>query len=145
MMVEPTKLKPRFLRSLLNASETVLRAGMSLRVRHGVLQRHAVDEAPLVVRETAKLFLDPQEGARILHGRFELESVSHDARVLHQTFNPLRSEARDALHVEVGERGSVRPTFAQHGEPTQPACAPSKVKNSNSTRSSCTGTPHSLS
>ena len=81
MMVEPTKVKPRFLRSFESASDSGLVAGTLLQRRGRFTHGPAADEAPHVGVEAAEFPLHGEEGLRVAHRAFHLQAIANDARV----------------------------------------------------------------
>src|SRR5262249_47001258 len=82
--------------------------------------RLSADELPLVFRKAAELFLHGQEGAGVLHGRLDFQSIADDALVLQELLNTTRVVACDALRIEFVERRAIRVAFAQDGDPREP-------------------------
>jgi hypothetical protein len=63
MIVEPTKVKPRFLRSLLSASDSVEVRARPLVAVGRLTIRRAADEAPEIGVEDCRIPSAPQESA----------------------------------------------------------------------------------
>ena len=115
-MVGPTKLKPRFFRSLLSARDSaVSAAGRPPWPSRGA----PFDESPQVSVEAPVLALHVEEGARVGHGRLDLGAVADDAGVGEKSLAVAGRVARDLLGVEAVERLPVALAPAQDGGPAQ--------------------------
>ena len=89
-MVDPTKLNPRFLRSLLIASDSGVLAGTCF-IDFGRFTRgFPSNELPDITVEAAELLLHAEKRFRILHGRRDLQLVADDARIAQQLLRFLR-------------------------------------------------------
>src|SRR4051812_5562369 len=119
-MVEPTKLNPRFLRSLLNASDSGDVAGISFDVpRLLVCGRPPTNRQQYLSKLPNSLHC--QKGPGVPHRRFYLHAVADDAGIRHERVDLLRRESRDLLRIELPECATVAFALAQHNRPAQPA------------------------
>src|SRR5712692_2969245 len=101
MMVEPTKLNPRRLRSLLNASNSSDVAGISLiafhRFRRG---RPSTNRQP--------------------YGRIDLHPISNDRRVSRERLDSLLRVSCHLPRIELAEGAAIAFPFLEHDRPTEP-------------------------
>src|SRR5215475_13489613 len=79
----------------------------------------SADEAPHIGVETAKLALDGKVGLGVRYGAQNLQSVSNDSRIFHQTFDPRLPESRDPRRIEPCECPAISFPPVQNGFPTQ--------------------------
>ena len=101
-MVDPTKRKPRWIRSFDNASDSSLRDGGGRAGGAVADDRVAADPAPQVGHEPAELVDQRQDGACVVDGRADLQAVAHDAGIVHQA-----SEVRLAVTRDLGRVPAV--------------------------------------
>ena len=107
--------------------------------------RSAVNEGPNVLVKAADLLLDQKKSLRIGNGRLNFKPVPNDTGLP----SSRRIFVRRIWRLPPGQ-SDQRPSGRRHAfEESRfqlnPACAPSRMRNSNNRRSSCTGTPHSSS
>ena len=146
-IVGPTKRNPRALRSRLTRRDSSVRRGNLAIVAPAADHRLPSDEAPQVSAEAAELLLHGHKGARVGDRRAYLEPVAHDFRIPDQgvLLGSAEIGPRDRPRSR-GRRAGSRSACAGMVRQLSPACAPSRIRNSNWRRSSShTGVPHSRS
>src|SRR5690606_26185817 len=74
---------------------------------------------PLIIRKTSELVLNLEKRFCVLHGRFDLQTVTDDCRVLHELLDACGSEARHALGIETFKGFAVPFTPLENGDPAQ--------------------------
>ena len=84
-----------------------------------VLTWPPTDKLPDISIEAAHLFLDGEEGVRVLDGGRDLQSVSHDTGVGQQALNFAWRVASDTNGVEAVKDGPIVSALPQNGVPTQ--------------------------
>ena len=87
--------------------------------------------------KTLELFLYSLKRLRVAHGRFDLEAITDDTGVGQKGRKLCGFVDCDPGSIEAAECLAIRFTFGQDGGPAEPAWAPSNMRNSKSTRSSC--------
>ncbi len=118
-MVEPTNLNPRFCRSLLNASDSRVRAG-TRRPRRAFFSGRPSTNRHKYASKLPNSFCTARNSCRVLNRRRNFQTVAYDSRVRKQLSHATPVITRDALDIEVIEHLAIPRAFAQHGFPTQP-------------------------
>ena len=85
----------------------------------GVLDRPAAGKLPDVAIETTELFLDLEESPRVAHRRFDLEAVTHNPWIIHETLDSLRFVAGDFSRIKAAEGLAVSFALGQDRGPAQ--------------------------
>src|SRR5882672_7224809 len=114
--VGPTKLNPRCLRSLLNASDSGWNLSRSLPVAEFGLPD---DEPPAVGVKAAELFLDFEKRTSIAHRGLDLHAVADNLRISQKAPGLFLGIARYPLGIEVVERPPITFPLLQHKRPVQ--------------------------
>ena len=85
-----------------------------------VLNGTVVDEAPQVICKTAELRLNVQKQAGVTDSAFNLETISHNTRILQQMRHFLPVEAGYLLRSKFGKGPSIVLALSENGDPCEP-------------------------
>ena len=135
-----------------SAAQQVLAHGVGFRrsrrhVRHSpprAAQRMPAREPPDVGVERSELLLHFQESPCVFYGCRDLEAIAHNARITHQRRGAFLRIAKPCAR-QIRETPRDTPRAFRIVDQLRPACAPSRIRNSNSRASLSTGRPHSHS
>jgi hypothetical protein len=129
------------LRSLLNASDTGVVAGMPPTFFHRFCFWTITDKLPSVGSKCSKLFLNLEKRSRVANGRFNFHSVSNDVRVLEQFGDALVRISRYLLRIKIAKCSAILFALVEDYKPVEAGLGTLKARNSKCLRSSCAGTP----
>src|ERR1700676_420572 len=144
-MVEPTKRKPRFCRSLLMASDSFVFAGTRLCVFQAFCFGVPPTNAQIYLSKLPNSLCTLRKACALLTAASTFSRLRMIPASLSSAFFLRASYRATFAGSNPSNTSRYRARFFKMVSQLKPACAPSRIKNSKSVRSSCTGTPHSAS
>ena len=119
MIVDPTKLNPRRLRSRLNASDSGVDAGIFAKGLPAILPWSTVDELPAILVEASEFSLHQQKRLSVLDGGRDFHPVPDDSRIDSQFVDSRLRIPRDLLRIELAKCAAIALAFIEHDRPAE--------------------------